>query len=823
MRRGLSDLREATRVLRKAPRFTLVAALTLALGVGAVTSIFSVVNGVLLKPLPFPEPSRLVNVWSHAPSLGYDQFPLSPDLFFHFARENQVFESMALIQRNRVNLTGTDAPEVVDAADVTHEYFPTFAAPFVRGRTFRADEDAPDAPRVVIVGHRFWSQRFGADATLVGKTLQLDGEPTQVVGIAPPALDRQGSPDLFRPSRMNRQTPPQGNFGWNAIARLKPGVAAGDAAAHLVPIVNSFLTTVESPTYRAFITEGGYRPLVHQMQEDEVGDLQRPLWILLGTVGMLLLIACANVANLFLIRAEGRQREIAVRTALGATRGGLVRRMLSEAFVLSCLGSALGLLVAGVALPLILQRAPASIPRLENVSIDPWVVLFSAGAAIVSALLIGLVPALRYTRAQSLAALRHGGRGGTEEPARRRSRNVLVVVQTAMALILLIGSGLLLRSFSRLVATDLGFDPAEVTTFRIALPVRDYKDAAAAVEFHESLLARITAVGGVESAGVVSVLPVANASPGTAHEFEDHPVAPGALPPMVHYKIAAPAYFPAMRIPVTQGRNFDSRDRADGARNVLVNEALAAKYWPGQPVSSALGKRVRAAGGRDGNSPPPPWFTVVGVVGTERQDGLREPERPLIYYPLNPAITPGASSFNTLDYVVRGPESRISATALRDAVWSLDRNLPVAAVRTMREIIDRSIVEFTFTMLTLGIASAMALVLGAIGLYGVLSYAVTLRTREIGVRLALGAPPSRVMRSVVANGALIVGIGVVIGLAGAAALTRFMAGLLFETEPLDPATFAITSAALFLVALAASYLPARRAAHVSPLESMRTE
>ena len=815
-----SDLRAAVRVLRKQPRFTIVAALTLALGVGAVTSIFSVVNGVLLKPLPFPDPSRLVNVWSHAPKLGYDQFPLSPDLFFTFTKQNQVFESMALVYRDRINLTGSGAPDVLDVAAVTHEYFPTLGAPFVHGRGFRPDEDRPDAPRVVVLSHRLWVQRFAADPGLVGRTLQLNGEPTQVVGIGAAALDRDGSADLYLPSRLNRETPLQGNFAWRSIARLKPGVSPADAAAHLVPIVDAFMKALESPTYRAFIIEGGYRPLVHSMQEDEVGDLQRPLWILLGTVAILLLIACANVANLFLIRAEGRQREIAVRTAMGATRTSLVRKLLAEAFVLSCLGSALGLVVAGAALPVILRQAPASIPRLDRVSIDLPVVLFSGAIAIVAAMLVGVVPALRYTRPQSLAALRHGGRGGTDEPARRRSRNALVIVQTAMALILLIGSGLLLRSFSRLLATDLGFDPNGVTTFRIALPSRDYKDPAAAVRFHEQLLARISQLPAVESVGAASVLPVANDAPGTAHEFEDQPLAPGQLPPMVHYKIAAPGYFTAMKIPVVQGRDFDNRDRVEAVRNLIVNEALAARYWPGQ---SPVGRRVRVAGGRDAGSEPPPWFTVVGVVGTERQDGLRRPERPLIYYPLNGFITAGALDYRTLDYVVRTPRGQIPAEALRDGVWALDRNLPVAAVRTMREIIDRSIVEFTFTMLTLGIAAAMALVLGAIGLYGVLSYAVTLRTREIGVRLALGAPPARVMRSVVASGAAIVGIGVVIGLAGAAALTRFMSGMLFETAPLDLATFAGTSAALFAVAMAAAYFPARRAAHVSPLESMRTE
>jgi predicted permease len=822
MRPLLADLRAAVRLLAAQPRFTIIASLTLALGVGAVTAIFSVVNGVLLQPLPFPNADRLVNVWSHAPKLGYDQFPLSPDLYFYYDEHNQVFEEMALFQRGRVNLTRDDgAPEVVSVSRTTHDYFATLGATFARGRGYGAEEDAPGAPRVAVLSHRFWSQQFAADPATVGRTIRLDGEPTQVIGVALAALDTQGSPDLYLPSQLNRENPPQGSFGWYGIARLKPGVTSDDAAVQLQPLVGRFMDAINIPAYRAFITDGEYRPLVNLMKEDEVGDLQRPLWILLGTVGMLLLIACANVANLLLIRAEGRQREIAVRTALGATRGALVRKLLAEALVLALAGGAAGLAIAGLALPALLRYAPPSIPRLDRVTLDVWVGLFTLAAVLVSAVLIGLMPALRYTRPQSLAALRHGGRGGTDEPARRRGRDALVVVQTAMALVLLVGSGLLLKSFAKLAATDLGFDPVNVMTFRTALPARDYPDAAAAVAFHERLLARLAEVPGAETVGAASILPVANEAPGTAHEFEHQPVAPGQLPPMVHFKVAAAGYFDTMRIPVRRGRDFDSRDATEGVRHVIVNEALADRYWPGE---DPIGKRVRVAAG--GTPAPPPWSTVVGVVGTERQDGLRRPPRPLLYYPLNGTGTGAAPSFvdyRVLDFVVRGAGLPARASALRDAVWSLDRALPLAAMRSMQEIIDRSIVEFTFTMLTLGIAAAMALILGAIGLYGVLSYAVTLRTREIGVRVALGAPPSRVMRSVIANGAAIAAIGLVVGLAGAAALTRFLSGLLYETEPLDVPTFAAMSGALFVVALVASYLPARRAASVSPVTAMRTE
>jgi predicted permease len=412
-----------------------------------------------------------------------------------------------------------------------------------------------------------------------------------------------------------------------------------------------------------------------------------------------------------------------------------------------------------------------------------------------------------------VATLRHGGRGGTEEPARRRGRNLLVVAQTAMALILLVGSGLLVRSFANLTGADLGFSPSNVMTFRLTVPQADYPDNAQVIAFQEQLVSRLRETPGVDHAGAVSVLPVISAAPGAAYVFDGRPQAPGELPPMVHYKVITAGYFDTMGVSLLSGRDFNSGDARDDVRTIVVNRALAEQYWPGQ---DPLGKRLSPATAQPG---PINWFTVAGVVGDVRQDGLREPPRPLIYFPVN--TQQGLS--RAMTFVVRGAGTMPSGDALRRAVWALDGDLPVASMQSMDEIVSASVVQFTFTMLTLGIAAGMALVLGAIGLYGVLSYAVSLRTREIGVRLALGAPPSVVMRSVVANGAAITAVGLVIGVAGAAGLTRFLQGLLYETETLDPLTFAGMSAALFVVALAASYLPARKAAAVSPLESMKAD
>jgi predicted permease len=812
-----TDLRDGARTLRKQPRYLVVASLTLALGIGAVTSIFSVVNGVLFTPLPYPHADRLVNIWSAAPGLGYNRFPVSPDLFLFFKRHAQVFEDMALAQGRRANLTESGAPEVVDASVTTQSYFATLGVGFTHGRGYTADEDAATGPRVAVVSHRLWGRRYGADAGLVGRTIRVDGEPTTVVGIAPAWMDRAGSPDLWLPARFNPANPPTGNFGWNAVGRLRSGVQPDQAERHLAPLVQRAMGEyIQSANYRAFLTDGRYRPLVHAMKADIIGDVREPLWILLGTVGMVLLIACGNVANLSLVRAEARQREIAVRIALGSSRGSLVRKLLAEAAVLSAVGTALGVALSAVAVPLLLRLAPETIPRLDEVSLNGTVLLFSIAIAVVSAALFGLAPAVRYSRPDVIASLRHGGRGATDHPSRYRGRNVLVIVQTAMALVLLIGSGLLARSFMRLMSTDQGFAAANVLTFRVALPQTTYPKAPEVARFTQQLVERLAGLPNVEAAGATTELPVVAGTSGTAFEIEGRPVAAGQLPPIIHLSTVTPGYFRTLRIPLLRGADFDTSDLREDVRSVLINKAAADQYWPGQ---EAIGKRLRGVG-RDANGQPLPWNVVKGVAGTVRHEGLRETPRALVYFPLNAGRTDPPRAFS---YVLRGPNVHAQADAVREAVWSINRDLPIASMQSMDEAVQQSMTQFSFTMLTLGIAAAIALVLGAVGLYGVLSYAVSLRTREIGVRIALGAAPARVKWGIMVNAASITLIGLVIGAIGAAGVTRFLKGLLYETQPLDAPTFLGMSGLLFLVGLAASYLPARKAASVSPIEAMRTE
>ena len=812
-----TDLRDAARSLRKQPRFLVVAALTLALGIGAVTSIFSVVNGVLFTPLPYPHGERLVNIWSTAPGLGYNQFAISPDLFLFFKRHNQVFEDMALSQGRRVNLTESGAPEVVDSRVTTESYFATLGAGFVHGRAFTADEDSDKGPRVAVVSRRLWARRYGSDAGLVGRTIRVDGEPTTVVGIAPAWMDRAGSPDLWLPARFNQANPPTGNFGWNAIGRLKPGVQPDQAERHLDPLVQRAMREyIQSANYRAFLTDGKYRPLVHSMKQDIIGDVREPLWILLGTVGMVLLIACGNVTNLSLVRAEARQREIAVRIALGSTRAALVRKLLAEAAILSTVGTALGVALSAVAVPMLLRFAPDTIPRVEEVSVNGTVLLFAIGAAVLSAVLCGLAPAVRYSRPDVIAALRHGGRGATDHPSRYRGRNLLVIAQTAMALVLLIGSGLLARSFMRLMSSDQGFVPGNVLTFRVAVPQTTYPKAPEVARFTQRLVDRLAELPGVEAAGATTELPVVGGTSGTAFEIEGRPVAAGQLPPIIHMLTVTPGTFRTLKIALLRGADFDTSDLREDVRTIMINKAAADQYWPGQ---DAIGKRLRGTG-RDDKGQPLPWYVVKGVVASVRHEGLRQAPRPLLYFPLNAGRTDPPRAFS---YLLRGPNVHVQADAVRQAVWSINPDLPVASIQTMDEAIQQSMTQFSFTMLTLGIAAAIALVLGAVGLYGVLSYAVSLRTREIGVRIALGAAPARVKWGVMVNAATITLIGLVIGALGAAAVTRFLGGLLYETRPLDVTTFLGMSGVLFVVGLFAAYLPARKAASVSPIEAMRTE
>ncbi len=803
------------RSLLRTPRYTFVAVLTLALGIGANTAIFSVVNGVLLQPLDYPESGQLVNVFGTAPAVGYNRMSTSAHYYSIYRSESSAFSGMGMYHRIPGSLTGSGDPEDVRAVAATHTLFPTLGVNASLGRTFSAEEDLPGAPRVVLISHGLWQRRFGSDRDALETTLNVNGEVHQVVGVMPRGFDYPGGIDVWVPVRLDLERAPW-NFTYPTIGRLAAGVSATQAQAQLAPIMERIVETYypEGSDWRRLIVDGQYAPVVRSMKEDMVGSLERPLWILLGTVGFVLLIACTNVANLVLIRGEIRCRESAVRAALGATRDVLLRQSLTESSLLAFAGAAFGLFAAWLGVPALLSHAPPQLPRLDEVGVDAHVLLFTLGATVLSVLLFGLAPLLRVSPSALFAALKQGGNASTSGPRRERSRAVLVVAQTALALVLMVGSGLLVRSFWEVYGTDLGFGYDKILTFKISLPESRYPTPTEKTAFHEDVLDQLRALPGVEAAALTSVMPVADGMPATTFEVMGSRIAEEEPRPLLDHKYVSSGYVETMGIRLVAGQTFSPADNHGGAGQVLVNQLFVDRFWPDD---NPVGKQVRFG------QQPDRWYSVAGVVGATRENGARQDPRPLIYLPLMGIDGDDGWSVSTATFIVRSENPSAVAQSIPSAVWDVDFNIPIAGIRAGADIVAESIVQLTFTMVTLGIAACLAVVLGTIGLYGVLSYSVAQRRQEIAVHMALGARQREVVQKVVGDGAKIVTLGIVVGLACARALTRLLGGILFGVEALDPLTYGGVATALLLVAVAAAYLPARRAAAVDPVEAMRVE
>jgi len=813
------DLRFALRNLRQRPGFTALTALTLALGIGATSAIFSVVNGVLLRPLPYDQPAGVVLV--HTRLEGTPGRELSLPEFFDLREQSRSFSRVAAFANGSLTLTGSGTPERLQAGYVTAEAFPVVGVSPARGRGFSAEEDLPGRPPVVVLSDGLWRRRFGADPEVVGRTLILDDVPTTVLGVMPPGFQLPthfAGPgmELWTLLRLDPSVD-RSERGWHwltVLGRLRPGVDVEAAGRETASLMAGMLQRFPNE-YDADFT-GSVSPAIDVL----VGDIRPVILVLMGAVGLLLLIACANVASLVLARAEARHREIALRAALGARAGRIVRQLLTESAVLAVAGGLLGLVLALWGVRALVAVAPPTLPRLEAIGMDGWVLAFTAVITLTTGMLFGLAPAMQAARADLSLALTEGGRGGSAGLRGQRFRRGLVVSQIALALVLVASAGLLIQSFARMRGVDPGFVPERLLTARVELtPVR-YQSNEEIRAFYQRLVERLEAIPGVRSAAVVKALPMLQLELGDWSFVRE---GRHSLPPtpsewnLAYWQTMSPEYFETMEIPVLQGRGLEAGDRLGSPGVAVINRTLARQVWPD---GDALGQRILMGGGATDSI----WRTIVGVVGDVRHRGLDAEPRPEIYLPYAQFPAGTGTPQRTLRIVMRSEGDPVQLTgALRAAVAELDSDLPVGDIQTMEEALGSWAAERRLTMTLVGAFALLALALGAVGVYGVMAHFVGQRTREIGIRMALGAVPREILALVLSQGARLAFLGIAVGLVGAFAATRLLASLLFGVGPTDPTTFLATAAALSVVAGAASVLPAVRAVRTDPVDALRSE
>jgi predicted permease len=816
------QLRHLLRRLARSPLFSLVTIFTIALAVGANTSIFSVLNGILLKPLPFPEPDRLIAVWLTAPGLNIKDAPLAPSMYFIFREQGKTWEDIGLWTGDSVNITGRGAPEQVEALDVTDGTLPLLRVQPLLGRIFTRKDDTPGSPQSAVLTYGYWQRRFGGSTDVIGKRVLVDGVAHQIIGVLPKSfhfLDR--NPSLLMPLQFDRSKTYLGNFSFQSIARLKPGATIQQAnaeIAHLIPVVlRSF------PAFPGFNADFFWKihmgPNTRTLKQDLIGDLGNTLWALMATIGIVLLIACANVANLLLVRAEGRQQEIAVRIAIGASRRQIAAELFSESIALGLAGGIIGLGLSLVCLRFLIALAPADLPRLSEISIDGHVLLFTLVISVIAGLLFGSIPVFKYARAGVSPNLRQGGRTLSQSRERHRARGVLVVVQVALALVLLISSGLMIRTSRALLNVQPGFtDPASLQTMVVAVPEGEVKEPERVLQMQADMLTRVRAIPGVASATFVSTVPMDGTMRFDPIFVEDRHENDKQPPPIRRYKFITPDSFRTLGTPLLAGRDFTWTDLFEKRAVAIVSETVARELW-GSPAS-ALGKRIRE--GTTG-----PWREVVAVAGNTYDDGVNQKPSVSVYWPAMMHDFEGdkVAVRRSMTLLVRsnraGSESLVKQ--MEAAVWSLDPNIPAANVRTVEEIYRKSMARTSFTLVIFSIAGGMALLLGIVGIYGVIAYSVAQRTREIGIRLALGAQQSQLSAMFLRQGLLLTLAGVTCGLAVAFLVLRVASSLLFGVTANDPLTYAAVSAGLLTVAALATYVPSRRAARVDPSSALQAE
>ena len=805
----MNDLRYSLRVLTKNPAFTAMALITLALGIGVNTAIFSVVDSVLLRPLPLKDPDRVVSIWEHGLRYGGGNNEMAPANYFDLSNQSQTLEGVGAFGDLSVNLTGEGEPERIDGQLVTASVFKLLGVEPALGRTFSPDEDRVGQEHVVVLSDALWRRRFNSDRSILGRSLMLNAESYTIVGVMPPNFFFPvRETELWTPWAMEpEQASGRGDHYLRVMGRLKPGATIEQANAELEAIAGRLSS--EYPR-----TNEGLGFLARSFHEDYVGDLRRPILILFAAVALVLLIACANVANLLLAQATTRRREIAIRIALGARRIAIIRQLLVESLLLAGGGGLLGVLGAVWGVQWLSKLAPQSLSKLQSVTVDARVFVFTLGVAMLTALVFGALPAFQASRSHPADTLSEAGRDLAGGLSGRFARRVLVVAEVALAVVLLVGAGLLIRSFQRLRHVEPGFRSDNLLTMRMVLPYSKYETSEQRRAFYDEALRKIAEVPGVESAGMITFLPLSFTGMNFNFSIEGRPAPSDMQLPAALYRVVSPDYFRAMGIPLQRGRFFDSRDSAGAPPVILINRRLAEHFWPNEDPT---GKRLKIGPADSPNA----WATVAGVVGDVQQEALNREQKFELYVPY---AQERRGFVAPRDLVVRtAGDPQAVAAAVREAVWSVDKDQPVSNVKTMEQVVATAVSRERFQTLLLALFATLALVLACVGLYGVISYAVVQRTHEIGVRMALGARSGHVLRLVINQGMALTLIGLVLGVGISFAVTRVMSEMLFGVTATDPLTFVGVPIVLGAIAFLACYIPARRATKVDPLVALRYE
>ena len=825
----LADLKFAFRRLRKSPGFAATVLLTLAIGIGANTVVFSVVNGVLLKPLPYPDSERLVSLWLNAPGAGglanfSNGLQLSTSMYLTFSEHNRTFQSMGIWVPSNASVTGVGEPEQVPSEVISDGVLQTLDVPPAVGRWFTQADQDPHGAKTVMLSYGYWQRRFGGDRNAIGRVIQVDAQSREIVGVMPRGfrlVDREF--DLLVPLALDRANQKLAGFGFSGIARLKPGIQVAQADADIARLIPVWMDSWSNGPgtnphfYERWRISPGFRSLKQQV----IGSIGGVLWVVMATVGVVMLIVCTNVANLLLVRAESRHQELSIRAALGASRMRIARELLIESVSLGLLGGVIAIGVAVAGLRLLIAFGPTDLPRLSEISLDARALGFTLALSVLSGLLFGSISALRYARTKASATMGSTTRTASTGRARQRSRNALVTAQVSMALVLLVSAVLMIRTFAALRNVEPGFaDPQHVQTMHIWIPDLLISDPQTATHVQNNIVDQLAAIPGVTSVGFAGAVPMENNDPNWDGIHVEGKTYEGGEPPLRLFNFVSPAYFNAMGTRLVAGRDFTWSDLYDLRPRVIVSENFARESWGS--ASAAIGKRLRQFDSS-------PWQDVVGVVEDVRVHGVDEQAPAIVYWPAmhndpyTPKPTIDAPRFVTFAIHSDRAGTESFLKQVQQAVWSVNASLPLASVNTMQEIYSQSLARTSFMLVMLAIAGTMALALSLIGIYGVMSYAVSQRTREIGIRLALGAQKSALRWMFVRSALMLTGVGVVIGLGAAAALMRLIKSLLFGISPLDPLTFLAVPVILATAAALASYLPARRAARVDPVEALRAE